>query len=33
LRGRDLDGQALRLEEARIALETDHSEPALQRSA
>ena len=31
LSGRDLDGQALRLEEARLALETDHSEPALHR--
>ena len=31
LSGRDLDGQALRLEEARLALETDHSEQALHR--
>jgi len=31
LSGRDLDGQAVRLEEARLALETDHSEQALHR--
>ena len=29
LSGRDLDGQAVRLEEARLALETDHSDEAL----